>query len=649
MAVVQISKIQLRRGKKLETGLPQLASGEMAWAIDTQELYIGNGAVSEGAPAVGNTKVLTENDNILDLLDQYQYKSEDPSIATGLDGDVTRRGLQARLDEGRVNAASFGIVNTNLSIDQTELIQNAIWSLYLTTTTTNRVGLEFDPGSYLISGTLYIPSNVRLYGAGKDLTTFSFVKGAINYGATPTLSGTAAANSAGTYTDLATTTTSTTGSGAVVSVTITTSGVSYASGAEVTIVSGGGGYISGDQIRVAGSLLGGGTDLVITYTNAETGSHDYPTFGTSTVFEFINDSSKRDIRNDSSTSLANQAKNIVLKDFTVEINNNDIRVFNVTNVRDSEFNNIKATGAWDISGSDEDTYTNSMVLGMTTLGSGICARNKFIKIHAERFTYGAYSNTAIEHNTFDDCIFRSLYKGISFGEELTTTDTTDNGPRKNIITESLFEDISREGIVVNKGYGNRSKANTFINVGADQGGNSTTTSGCIKFTSPGNSSVQDNFDRARPFTDNDGNGDNDDLARIRTSVAYVPEIQGHAYKQEIAPTTIQLTSGANTTAAFRLPLNDVSSFEVNYVFRSSTLSQMRKGVLHIAVDTSRLANNAVVQIVDEYEYIGTSGSDTNLVFSAVIKEVGSVKSVVVQYTSTSIGTNTFTYTYNTLS
>ena len=652
MAVVQISKIQLRRGKKLETGLPQLASGEMAWAIDTQELYIGNGAVSEGAPAVGNTKVLTEKDNILDLLDQYQYKSEDPSITTGLDGDVTRRGLQARLDDGRVNAASFGITNTDVSIDQTELIQNAIWSLFLTTTTTNRVGLEFDPGSYLISGTLYIPSNVRLYGSGKDLTKFSFVKGAVNYGYTPTLTGTAAAGAAGTYTNLATTTTSTTGFGAVVSVTTTANNNGYATRTVITIVSGGGGYASGDQIRVAGSLLGGANttnDLVITVTNAETGSHDYPTFGTSTVFEFINDSSTRTIRNDSSTSLTNQAKNIVLKDFTVEINNDDIRVFNVTNVRDSEFNNIKATGAWDVSGSDEDTYTNSIVLDLTTVGSGICSRNKFIKLHAERFTYGVYSNTAIEHNVFDDCIFRSLYKGISFGEELNTTDTTDNGPRKNIIAESLFENISREGIIVNKGYGNRSKANTFIDVGADQGGNSTTTTGCIKFTVPGNSSVQDNFDRARPFTDADGVADNDDIARIRTSVAYVPEIQGHAYKQEIAPTTIQLTSGASTTLAFRLPLNDVSGFEVNYVFRSNTLSQMRKGVLHLAVDTDRISHNSDVQIVDEYEFIGTSGSDTNLVFSAKVVVAGSVKSVVVYYTSTSIGTNTFTYTYNALS
>ena len=65
MAVVQISRIQVRRGQKnAGTGVPQLASGEFGWAVDARELYIGNGAVSEGSPQVGNTKVLTQYDNI---------------------------------------------------------------------------------------------------------------------------------------------------------------------------------------------------------------------------------------------------------------------------------------------------------------------------------------------------------------------------------------------------------------------------------------------------------------------------------------------------------------------------------------------------------------------------------------------------------
>ena len=57
MAVVQISKIQLRRG--LQENLPQLASAEMGWSVDEQRLFIGNGTLAEGAPFVGNTEILT--------------------------------------------------------------------------------------------------------------------------------------------------------------------------------------------------------------------------------------------------------------------------------------------------------------------------------------------------------------------------------------------------------------------------------------------------------------------------------------------------------------------------------------------------------------------------------------------------------------
>ena len=79
MAVVQISRIQIRRGQKNQgEGIPQLASGELAWAIDSQELYIGNGSVIEGAPAVGNTKILTQSDDLFSLADTYSYKKDFP-------------------------------------------------------------------------------------------------------------------------------------------------------------------------------------------------------------------------------------------------------------------------------------------------------------------------------------------------------------------------------------------------------------------------------------------------------------------------------------------------------------------------------------------------------------------------------------------
>ncbi len=57
MPIVQISRIQHRRGKA--TDLPQLAAGELGWSVDDQKLYIGNGTVADGAPAVGNTEIVT--------------------------------------------------------------------------------------------------------------------------------------------------------------------------------------------------------------------------------------------------------------------------------------------------------------------------------------------------------------------------------------------------------------------------------------------------------------------------------------------------------------------------------------------------------------------------------------------------------------
>ena len=105
MAIVSISRIQVRRGRENQDGVPQLAGGELAWAVDTQKLYIGNGAVSEGAPAVGNTELLSTKTNLFDLADQYVYNKDSSVVLTG-DPAISRT-LQERLDEN-VSVRSFG-------------------------------------------------------------------------------------------------------------------------------------------------------------------------------------------------------------------------------------------------------------------------------------------------------------------------------------------------------------------------------------------------------------------------------------------------------------------------------------------------------------------------------------------------------------
>lgn len=195
MAVVQISRIQVRRGKSKETGIPQLASGEIAWALDTQQLYIGNGSVAEGAPAVGNTKILTENDlngqgNFLDLV-QYIYKVGDDTIQTGSAATIpVARFLQDRLDD-RVILTDFITQADKDSNDYTASIQRAIDQLFFNPAlkashstldyldgvpdaVKQRVVLELPAGVFNITDTLYVPSYATLVGAGKNKTVIEF-------------------------------------------------------------------------------------------------------------------------------------------------------------------------------------------------------------------------------------------------------------------------------------------------------------------------------------------------------------------------------------------------------------------------------------------------------------------------------------------
>jgi len=176
MAVVSISRIQVRRGRKLEgTGLPQLASGEFGWAVDTQELFIGNGSVAEGAPLVGNTQILTENSNILAFASSYEYKEPNDNIVTGPDSNnPVQRSIQERLDE-IVTIKSFGAPGNGT--DQTAEIQQAINQLF------DNPGIAFDPaarmvlhipaGTYALTDTITIPPNCYLKGAGKNRTVIN--------------------------------------------------------------------------------------------------------------------------------------------------------------------------------------------------------------------------------------------------------------------------------------------------------------------------------------------------------------------------------------------------------------------------------------------------------------------------------------------
>ena len=202
MAVVQISRIQVRRGKGTN-GIPQLAGGEFGWAVDNRALYIGNGSVAEGSPAVGNTKIITEHDDLFSLANSYTYLNG-ITVQTGpsATAPVTRT-LQERLDE-IVNIKSFGATGDGAT-DETVAIQRAIDQLYINNSTKgteqSRVRLYIPAGLYKVSGTIYIPPYTTIYGDGIDKTKFNMTGNAAVF---QTVNGSSVA---GNYADDSTSTT----------------------------------------------------------------------------------------------------------------------------------------------------------------------------------------------------------------------------------------------------------------------------------------------------------------------------------------------------------------------------------------------------------------------------------------------------------
>ena len=174
MPIVQISRIQHRRGKR--TDLPQLAAGELGWVVDEQRLFIGNGTVADGAPAVGNTEIMTSGSSAFTTSLSYVYKGylgNSTPIVTGASGDVTRT-LQQRLDDF-ASVKQFDAKGDN-STDDTAAIQRALDELYSDTDqddTRARRTLYFPAGIYKITSALTIPPFAHLVGEGPDKTIIS--------------------------------------------------------------------------------------------------------------------------------------------------------------------------------------------------------------------------------------------------------------------------------------------------------------------------------------------------------------------------------------------------------------------------------------------------------------------------------------------
>lgn len=177
MAIVEISRIQIRRGQQNITGEPTLSPGEFGWAQDTENLWIGK-RVNEGAPDDNNTRILTENDftALVALVTTgtgdsvYQYGGIVPGT-TGPFLNTIQRTIKSKLDDF-VSFLDFYNINTSTSAHAN--LQNAVYALYQDILSTNapfaRQTLRIPAGYYNFDQPVLIPPYATIVGDGADKT-----------------------------------------------------------------------------------------------------------------------------------------------------------------------------------------------------------------------------------------------------------------------------------------------------------------------------------------------------------------------------------------------------------------------------------------------------------------------------------------------
>jgi len=172
MAILQLSRITHRKG--LSENLPQLAGAEFGWVLDDRKLFIGNGTIVDGAPLIGNTEILTEFSNILDISSGYTYKGADAGyvVSTGATEDVVRS-LQSKYDDF-ASVKDFGAIGNGLD-DDTAAINRALYELFCRFPNPQiRRSLYFPAGVYKVTGTINIPPHAKLWGEGLTSSIISF-------------------------------------------------------------------------------------------------------------------------------------------------------------------------------------------------------------------------------------------------------------------------------------------------------------------------------------------------------------------------------------------------------------------------------------------------------------------------------------------
>lgn len=588
MAVVQISRIQIRRGQKNSgTGLPQLASGEMAWAVDTQELYIGNGSVAEGSPGVGNTKVITQKDltsenNIFGLV-QYVYKT-DEELTVRNNAPVTRT-LQERLDD-QVVATDFGTLGTfnstnNTGPDDTDTLQFAINQLFLNAaakasgdvpgSVSARVILVLPPGTFKISKTLYIPSYTTLIGAGTDKTIILYKP------AETVLTGT----------------------------TINVSPEIININSTVDLV---GSFVSGDGITEGTRVASVNAGYSVTLDQPATASGTVTLTFTSSdpAIQFVNDASLADAPSPlTETMFTTQPRRVQLSGLSINVASNKHTCLQLDAVRDSLFEDLYISGSELLGPYFEQSRGISMSVNVND-GVVTCENNIFRNVTIDKVNYGVFTSQDILNNIFEDCAVKNASQGFALGIYSTGGASDSNGPRKTQIINCDFFWIYKHAVYIPIGSGNIVNNAKLTNVGSELTDDNDPTSGTTHYP-------QIYFGQHGNFANNISSNRVLALEGSAFDIVYAPVLSGHGIFNSNVTSSVPIIGSEGNLVRFPVATTSqgipdgTMSYAINYFFKNDEGTKyQRSGTIFIAADI----DERTLQLSDEYNYASTTAIDT---------------------------------------
>ena len=520
MAIVQISRITARKG--LDVDLPQpLAGGELGWALDTRQLYIGNGELAEGAPVVGNTEILTEFSDLLSYVTGYTYQGQAGGyiVQTGAtSGTPVSQSLQSRLDSYAV-VTDFGATGDGVT-DDTAAINRALFQLYCREATSDqnpqpRRSLFFPAGKYLISDTIKVPPYALLYGEGAESSILYF--------------------SAATW----------------------TSTVSYQSG--VLVKNGSNYYRSLAEVPVG-----------ILISNASYwASESLPDYIVRTA------DSLQQTGVNIATNGATPPQNIVIDGMKFLTDQAEMDGLLIQNAVNCSFLNVDIAGP--LTTTNLTTIGNSeKAIEFASTSSLVCSHIKIDNCRLSGFVYAINTPQQLKSITFSNNYLTTFYQGIILGG------TPVNGGATGFrMIGNIFDSIYANGIVIDSVSLNMSAYNIFFDVGNQFNGTTLPAFAVIDINYANNISVGDMFQRTDAYATTFARIKINDSA----SIAYdnsTKILQG-TYVRETGQATTLLDNQSSAATIQTIDATDVRAFKLDYTIVRG--SAVRTGTWTVVAST----------------------------------------------------------------